>query len=95
MDKKIKSDKINDEIYLTIAGIVEFALTQRDLDLVTALTEEEKAKFNKFFFLTYQKVSSKQNTLSLKPNKIFNIHQSLIAKEGVGLLQRSLFSIQK
>ena len=68
---------------------------QRNLDIIPLLDEDEKGKLNKFFFNTYERVSNKQNTLSLKPAKIYNMHQSLIAKEGVGLLHRSLFSIQK
>jgi hypothetical protein len=94
-DKKIKIEKVNDELYLSTAAIIEFALMQRDLDIISQLNDEEKGKLNKFFFNTYERITNKQNTLSLKPAKIYSLHQSLIAKEGVGLLHRSLFSIQK
>ena len=35
----------------------------------------------KFFYMTYQRITEEKNCLSLKPGKIFPVHQDLIEKK--------------
>lgn len=59
------------------------------------LNDEQICQMNKFFFATYDRISKRQNILSLKPTKIFPFHQELIAKAKIGMIHRSLFSTLK
>lgn len=94
--KKVKNDKINENLYLCTAKMIELQLVEKDLsDFADSLTNEEKAELVKFFYLTYERFSKKLNCLTLKPPKIYNIHQSILEKQGVGIVSRALFSIQK
>ena len=59
------------------------------------LEDEDITELIKFFYMTYQRFSEEKYCLSLKPEKLFPIQQRLIEKKGIGLLHRTLFSIQK
>jgi hypothetical protein len=81
---------------LATARMIEFSLGEKDLNIFQdSLTDEEKCDLVKFFYLTYDRVTKKQNCLSLKPAKIYNLHHTIISKCGVGMVSRALFSIQK
>ena len=45
--------------------------------------------------MTYQRTTENKSCLSLKPGKIFPVHQELIEKKGIGMLHRALFSTEK
>ena len=45
--------------------------------------------------MTYQRISEKKNVGTLKPSKLFPLHQELLKNGGVGLMHRSMFSIKK
>ena len=49
----------------------------------------------KFFYMTYQRITEDKSCLSLKPGKIFPIHQELIEKKGIGMLHRALFTTER
>ena len=49
----------------------------------------------KFFYMTYQRITEDKPCLSLKPGKIFPIHQELIEKKGIGMLHRALFTTER
>jgi len=94
--KKSKNEKILENIYLTTASMVELALSEKDLsNFADQLTCEETSEIVKFFYITYDRFSKKLNCLTIKPAKIFQIHQNILTKEGVGVVSRALFSIQK
>ena len=94
--KKIKNEKLLDDIYLLIAKMVETALVEKELaNFHENLSQEEKCELNKFFYQTYERTCSKKNCLTLKPAKIYSLQSSLITSVGSGLVSRSLFSIQK
>jgi hypothetical protein len=93
---KIKNDKILENLYLATAKVIEFLLLEKDYDLSQKVNSEEKQGLIKFFYTTYERISKRQNCLSLKPSKLYNIHYSLISSEkGVGILHRALFQTQK
>lgn len=94
--KKIKNEKILDDLYLNTARMIELSLTEKDLNnFQDSLTDEEKCDLIKFFYMTYERQSKKQNCLTLKPAKIYNLHHTIQAKAGVGIVSRAMFSIQK
>ena len=45
--------------------------------------------------MTYQRITEDKPCLSLKPGKIFPIHQELIEKKGIGMLHRALFTTER
>ena len=45
--------------------------------------------------MTYQRITEDKSCLSLKPGKIFPIHQELIEKKGIGMLHRALFTTER
>ena len=45
--------------------------------------------------MTYQRVVERKDCLSLKPEKIFAVHQELIEKKGIGMLHRALFTTER
>jgi len=59
------------------------------------LEDEDVAELMKFFYMTYQRTTEEKPCLSLKPGKIFPIHQELIEKKGIGMLHRALFTTEK
>ncbi len=75
--------------------MIEFSLLEKDFNYADKLTDDEKTDLVKFFYMTYDRFTKKQNCLTLKPAKIYNTHQSLLSKQGVGVVHRALFSIQK
>lgn len=93
--KKIKTPEVLEELYLTTAKLIEFALMEKDFNFQENLNENEKAYLIKFYYNTYERVTQKKNTLTLKPAKIYNAHYNLINKSGIGSVHRALFSIQK
>ncbi len=94
--KKVKNEKLIEDVYLLTAKLIETALVEKELtNFHESLNDEEKAELNKFFYSTYDRITKKQNCLSLKPAKIYNLQHTLINSVGPGLVCRSLFSIQK
>ncbi len=94
--KKIKNDSIISDLYLATAKMIEFALSEKDLiGFQDGLTSVERGDLVKFFYMTYERITKKENCLSIKASKIYNIHQSILSKEGVGVVSRAMFSIQK
>lgn len=75
--------------------MVEFALGEKDFNYVEKLSDDEKCDLVKFFYMTYDRTTKKANILSLKPAKIYNMHMNIHSKQGIGLVHRALFSIQK
>ena len=45
--------------------------------------------------MTYQRTTENKSCLSLKPGKIFPVHQDLIEKKGIGMLHRALFTTER
>lgn len=75
---------------------------------MNTLDLEDMAELNKFFFMTYQKISEKgeaskdsskssstKDEIRLKPSKLIPLHQELLEKGTIGMMHRSMFSIQK
>lgn len=93
--KKIRNDKLIDDLYVATAKLVEFSLGEKDLNYLDKLDNDEKSDLVKFFYMTYERFTKKQNCLTLKPAKIYNVHHSILTSEGVGIVHRALFSIQK
>ena len=75
--------------------MVEFSLLEKDLNFQDKLNDEEKSYLIRFFYTTYERFTTKKNTLTLKPAKIYNAHYNLINKNGIGSVHRALFSIHK
>lgn len=78
-----------------MARLIEFALMEKDFNFHEKLNEVEKACLIKFYYTTYERFTTKKNTLTLKPAKIYNAHYNVINKSGIGSVHRALFSIQK
>jgi hypothetical protein len=94
--KNVKNEKIAEDLYLTTSRMVEYALGEKELiNFTDNLNSDEKAFLLRFFYTFYDRFSKKLNCLTLKPNKIYATHQTIIEKEGVGIVGRALFSIQK
>jgi hypothetical protein len=84
-----------EDLYLATAKIIEYLLVE-DYDIAQKVSGEEKQGLIKFFYATYERISKKQNCLTLKPTKLFNVHYSLVNSEkGIGVLHRALFQTQK
>lgn len=94
--KKIKNEKLLEDIYLLTAKMIEVALVEKELiNFQDLLTDDEKCELNKFFYQTYDRTCKKQNCLTLKPAKIYNLQLATINSSGPGIVSRALFSIQK
>ena len=91
---KIKNELVIEKLYMTTAKMFEYSQNQKDFNFIDKLTNDEKSNLMKFFYLTYDRFSSKKECLT-KPSKIYNIHQLIVAKEGIGSLHRTLFTTQK
>ncbi len=93
---KYKNEKVSEELFNVNTRLVEFALGEKDLTkFPDRLSPDEKADLIRYFHVFYDRFINKFNCGSLKPAKIYGIHQGLIEKEGVGIVGRALFSIQK
>ncbi len=93
---KYKNEKISDELFNITTRLVEFGLGEKDLlNFQDRLPSDEKADLIRYFHVFYDRFSRKLNCSTLKPAKIYTIHQGMIEKEGVGIVGRALFSIQK
>jgi hypothetical protein len=93
---KYKNEKIPEELFDVTTRLIELAVSEKDLiNFQDKLSSDEKADLIRYFHLYYDKFSKKMNCASLKPAKIYAIHQNIIEKEGVGIVGRSMFSIQK
>jgi hypothetical protein len=93
---KIKNEKVLDDLYLATANVIEYLLLEKDYNFAEKINSDEKQGLIRFFYITYERITKKQNCLTLKPAKVYNIHYSIITSEkGVGLLHRSLFQTQK
>ena len=93
--KDPSSDKVIDALYLLTAKEFEYCLTEKLNASLADLPDEDVVELMKFFYMTYQRITEEKNCLSLKPGKVFPVHQELIEKKGIGMLHRALFTIEK
>jgi hypothetical protein len=91
---KIKNEAVIEKLYMTTAKMFEFSQTQKDFNFIDKLNSDEKSSLMKFFYLTYDRFTSNKECLT-KPQKLFSTHQTIVAKEGIGSLHRTLFTTQK
>ena len=89
------SEKVVDQLYLLTAKIFEYYGGNKKNSPLGDLSDENVAELMKFFYMTYQRTVEHKNCLSLKPEKIFAVHQELIEKKGIGMLHRALFTTEK
>ena len=75
--------------------MIESSLMQKDFNFTEKLDENEKIYLVKFYYLTYERFTTKKPCLSLKPGKIYNAHNDVIRNNSIGTVHRSLFSIMK
>ena len=92
---KIKNAEVLEELYLTTGRMVEMSLMEKEFNFTEKLNENEIIYLVKFYYMTYERYTTKKPCLTLKPGKIFNAHYNLIEKSGIGTVHRSLFSIMK
>jgi len=93
--KDPSSEKVVDALYLLTAKEFEYCLSEKLNDSLADLPDEDIVELMKFFYMTYQRITEEKNCLSLKPGKIFPVHQNLIEKKGIGMLHRALFTTEK
>lgn len=84
-----------EKLYLLTAKEIEYCLIEKLETCFDEMDDEDLIILVKFFYMTYQRFSECENCLSLRPKKLFSIHQDLIEKKGIGLLHRALFTNQK
>ena len=84
-----------DQLYLLTAKEFEYCFSEKLNSCLPELDDQDVAELMKFFYMTYQRKKKKKNCLSLKPGKIFPVHQELIEKKGIGMLHRALFTTEK
>ena len=84
-----------DQLYLLTAKIFEYYGGNKKNSPLGDLSDEYVVELMKFFYMTYQRVVEQKNCLSLKPEKIFAVHQELIEKKGIGMLHRALFTTER
>ena len=85
--------------------MVEFAISDKVLSVkfVDAQDVNEQTQLLKFFYLTYERFTQKKTCKNLKPIKIYKLHHQIVDKHGnnkdnsigIGLVNRSLFSLLK
>ena len=75
------SEKVVDQLYLLTAKIFEYYGGNKKNSPLGDLSDENVAELMKFFYMTYQRTVEQKNCLSLKPEKIFAVHQELIEKK--------------
>ena len=68
-------------MYLLTAKVFEFCLSEKLNASLADLPDEDIVELNKFFYMTYQRITEDKNCLSLKPGKVFPVHQDLIEKK--------------
>ncbi len=93
--KDFSSEKVIEELYLLTAKEFEFCFAEKLSSVLSELEDEDVAELMKFFYMTYQRITENKQCLSLKPGKIFPIHQELIEKKGIGMLHRALFTTER
>ena len=79
--KDPSSEKVVDALYLLTAKEFEYCFSEKLNASLADLPDEDVAELMKFFYMTYQRITEEKNCLSLKPGKIFPIHQELIEKK--------------
>ena len=89
------SEKDIDNLYLLTAKIFEHFGGDKKNSPLGDLSDDNVAQLMKFFYMTYQRVVERKDCLSLKPEKIFAVHQELIEKKGIGMLHRALFTTER
>ena len=89
------NEEQKEEMYKATMKIVEYCFEEKCQSVVNTLSPEDLIELNKFFFATYQRISEKKNVGTLKPSKLFPLHQELLKNGCVGLMHRSMFSIKK
>ena len=82
-------------MYILTAKIIDYCFNEKFQGSIKKLEDDDLVELNKFFYMTYSRIAEKKNVGELKPGKLFNLHESIIRKEGVGMLHRSLFSTMK
>ena len=82
-------------MYILTAKIIDYCFNEKFQNSLEKLDDDDLVELNKFFYMTYSRIAEKKNVGELKPGKLFNLHESIIRKEGVGMLHRSLFSTMK
>ena len=73
-------------------------MTSKFVDL---LDQEDKTQLLKFFYMTYERFTIKKDCKTLKPMKLYKIHQEIVEKDGIiflyflgiGCTNRSLFNV--
>ena len=76
-------------MYRVTMKIVEYCFEEKCQSVVNSLSPEDLIELNKFFFMTYQRISEKKNVGKIKTTKRIPPHQELIKNESVGLMHRS------
>ena len=71
--------------------MINYCFEKKLTHSIEKLNDEDLVQLNKFFYLTYSRISDKKNVFDLKPGKIFGLHEIIIKKGGVGMIHRSLF----
>ena len=93
--KDPSSDKVIEQLYLTTAKIIEYGINSKVAQCISELSDDDASGIIKFFYLTYSRITTGKDCLSLKPGKIFPLHEDLVAKKGIGMLHRALFSTER
>lgn len=89
------NEEQKEEMYKVTMKIVEYCFEEKCQSVVNTLSPEDLIELNKFFFVTYQRISEKKNVGTLKSSKLFPLHQELLKNGGVGLMHRSMFTVKK
>ena len=79
--KEPTSDKVIEELYLLTATEFEYCISENLKECLYELEDEDIVELIRFFYMTDQRVSEKENCLSLNSSKIFPIHQDIIEKK--------------
>ena len=82
-------------MYDLTARVIDLSSVGRIQKCIEKLEDEDLVELNKFFFMTYSRISDKKDVCGLKPGKLFTLHELIIKKGGVGMLHRSLFRSMK
>ena len=82
-------------MYRVTMKIVEYRFEEKCQSVVDSLSPADLVELRTFSSMTYQRISEKKNVGTLKPSKLFPLHQELLKNGGVGLMHRSMFSIKK
>ncbi len=64
--------------------MIEFAINDHKTfaSFLAHLNEEDQTLLLKFFYMTYERYTTKQDCLTLKPNKIYKLNHAIVEKIG-------------